>query len=69
MTICEVENLECKRRKRFLVHLRSEIKKLCVVRKYVVIDELLVATIEMQKVLHEIGEKPYELLKMRKMRN
>ncbi len=55
--------LNAKRRKRFLVHLWPKIKKLCVVHTYVVIDELLVATIEVEKVLSEIGETPYEPLK------
>jgi hypothetical protein len=31
-------------------------KKLCVVRTYVDMDKLLVATIEVEKVLGEIGE-------------
>ncbi len=58
-----MESLGYKRKKRFLTHLRLEIKKLCVVRTYVDMDELLTTTIEVEKVLSEIGETPYEPLK------
>jgi len=55
--------LDAKRKKRFLTHLWSKIKKLCVVRTYVDMDELLATTIEVEKVFIEIGETPYEPLK------
>ncbi len=48
---------------RFLAHLRLEIRKLCMVRTYANMDELLVATIEVEKVLREIWETFYEPLK------
>jgi hypothetical protein len=48
---------------RFLVHLRPKIRKFCVVRTYANMDELLVTTIEVEKVLGEIWETPYEPLK------
>ncbi len=63
MPICEGRTLNAKKRKRFLVHLRLKIKKLCVVRTFVVMDELLVTTIEVEKVFSEIGETPHEPLK------
>ncbi len=56
-------NLNAKRRKRFLVHLRPKIKKLRVVRTFAVMDEWLVATIEVEKVFNEIGETLHEPLK------
>jgi hypothetical protein len=55
--------LDAKRKKRFLTHLRSEIKKLCVIHTYIDMDELLATTIEVEKVLSEIGETFYEPLK------
>jgi hypothetical protein len=56
MPSCEGRTFNAKRRKRFLVHLRSKIKKLCIVRTFAVMDELLVATIDVEKVFSEIGE-------------
>ncbi len=61
--VCEGEKTYVEIIIRFLAHLRLEIKKLCVVRTYVNIDEQLVATIEVEKMLGEIWETPYEPLK------
>jgi len=55
--------LDVKRRRIFLTHLRPEIKKLCVVRTYVNMDELLATSIKVEKVFGEIRETPYEPLK------
>jgi len=55
--------LDAKKKKRFLTHLRLKIKKLCVVSTDVDMEELLAATIEVEKVLNEIGETPYESFK------
>jgi hypothetical protein len=55
--------LDAKRRRRFLAHLRLEIMKLCVVRTYADMDELLAVAIEVEKVFKEIGETPFEPLK------
>ncbi len=55
--------MDAKRKKRFLTHLRLKIKKLCVVSTYVDMDDLLATTIEVEKVLNEIGETPYETFK------
>ncbi len=45
-----------------MAHLRPKNRKLCVVRTYVDMHELLVSTIEVWKVLGEIGD-PFEPLK------
>ncbi len=55
--------LDAKRRKQFLAHLRPKIKKFCVVCSYMDMDELLASTIEVEKVMGEIGEMPFEPLK------
>jgi hypothetical protein len=55
--------LDAKRNKQFLAHLRPLIRKLCVVRTYADMDELLASTIEVEKVLGEIGETSSRLLK------
>ncbi len=52
-----------KQRKRFLGKLRPEIRKLCVVRTFANIEELVGAATELEKVLVELGETPYEPLK------
>ncbi len=44
-------------------HIRWEIKKFYVVHTYINLDEMLVATIEVEKVLGKIGETFYEPLK------
>ncbi len=59
----KVKIFGAKRRRRFLAHLKLEIKKLCVVYTYVDMDELLATTIEIEKVLAEIGETTFEPLK------
>ncbi len=43
--------------------LRPEIRKLCVVRTFADIEELVGAATELKRVLGELGETPYELLK------
>ncbi len=50
-------------RRRFLGKLRPEIQKLCVVRTFVDIEELVGAATELERVLGELGETPYEPLK------
>jgi hypothetical protein len=55
--------LDAKWKKRFLAHLKLEIRKLGVVHTYVDMDELLATTIEVEKVLGEIGETHFEPLK------
>jgi len=46
-----------------LARLRPEIRKLCVVRTFADIEELVGAAIEVERVLGELGETPFEPLK------
>jgi hypothetical protein len=57
----QIQDVEQKRR--FLAKLRPEIRKLCVVRVFADIEELVAAAIEVEIVLRELGETPYEPLK------
>ncbi len=54
---------DAEQRKRFLARLRPEIRKLCVVRTFANIEELVGAAYELERVLGELGETPFELLK------
>jgi hypothetical protein len=54
---------DVEQRRRFLARLRPEIRKLCVVRTFVDIEELVGATTEVERVLGELGETPYEPLR------
>jgi predicted component of viral defense system (DUF524 family) len=56
----KIQDIEQKRR--FLAKLRPEIRKLCVVRTFVDIKELVGAATEVERVLGELGETPYESL-------
>jgi len=46
-----------------LARLRPEIQKLCVVRTFTDIEELVSAATELERVLGELGETPFEPLK------
>ncbi len=46
-----------------MAHFKLEIRKFYVVRTYVDMDELFASTIEVEKVMGEIGEMPFEPLK------
>jgi len=50
-------------RRRFLAKLRPEIRKLCVVRTFADVEELVAAATELEKVLGELGETPFEALR------
>jgi uncharacterized protein YutE (UPF0331/DUF86 family) len=54
---------DAEQRRRFLARLRPEIQKLCVVRTFADIEELIVAGTEVERVLGELGETPYEPLR------
>ncbi len=54
---------DAEQRRRFLARLRPEIRKLCVVRAFADIEELVGAMTKVEKVLGELGETPYEPLK------
>jgi len=55
--------LDAEQRRRFLARLRLEIRKLCIVRTFTDIEELVGVATELEKVLGEIGKTPFELLK------
>jgi hypothetical protein len=57
-TIPDVEQ-----KRRFLARRRPEICKLCMVRTFVNIEELVGAATEVERVLDELGETPYEPLR------
>jgi hypothetical protein len=57
----QIQDVE--QRRRFLARLRPEIRKLCVVRNFADIEELVGAAIEVERVLGELGETPFEPLK------
>ncbi len=50
-------------RRRFLGKLRPEIQKLYVVRMFADIEEMVGAATELERVLGELGETPFEPLK------
>jgi len=56
----QIPDVEQKRR--FLARLRPEIRKLCMVRVFADIEELVAAAIEVEGVLAELGETAYEPL-------
>ncbi len=51
---------DVKQRRRFLVQLRLEFRKLCVVRTYIDIEEMVIVATEIEKVLGDFGETPYD---------
>jgi hypothetical protein len=55
--------LDVEQRRRFLARLKPEIQKLCVVRMFVDIEELVGAATKVERVLGELGETPYEPLR------
>jgi len=54
---------DAEQRKRFLARLRSEIRNLCVVKTFADIEELVGAATELERVLGELGETPFEPLR------
>ncbi len=54
---------DVEQRRRFLARLRPEIRKLCVVRNFADIEELVDAASKVERVLGEMGETPFEPLK------
>jgi len=54
---------DTEQRRRFLAKLRPEIRKLCVVRTFADIEELVGAATELEQMLGELGETPFEPLK------
>jgi hypothetical protein len=62
-TILKGRIQDVEHKKRFLARLRHEIRKLCVVRTFIDIEELMNVVIELKRVLGELGKIPYESLK------
>ncbi|CAM6006889.1 unnamed protein product [Sphagnum balticum] len=56
----QIQDVE--QRRRFLARLRPEIRKLCIVRTFSDIEDLVEAAMEVEGVLAELGETPYEPL-------
>ncbi len=54
---------DVEQQRRFLARLRPKIRKLCVVRTFTDIEKLVGAATELERVLGEIGETPFEPLK------
>jgi hypothetical protein len=54
---------DAEQKRRFLARLRPKIQKLCVMRTFANIEELVGATTELERVLGELGETPYEPLR------
>ncbi len=54
---------DVEQRRRFLARLRPKIRKLCVVRVFTDIEELVGTVVEVERVLGELGETPFEPLK------
>jgi len=52
-----------KKKHRFLSRFHPEIKKLCIVRDYANMDELLSTVLEVERVLAKLKETPFELMK------
>ncbi len=54
---------DAEQRRKFLAKLRPEIRKLCVVRTFADVEELVAAATEVERVLGELGETPFEPLR------
>jgi hypothetical protein len=54
---------DAEQRRRFWARLRPEIRKLCIVRTFTDIEELVGVATELERVLGEMGETPFEPLK------
>jgi hypothetical protein len=53
---------DAKQKKRFLVRLRPKLIRLCVVRIYTDIEEMVITTTKIERVLRDLGETPYDPL-------
>jgi len=54
---------DAEQRRRFLAKLRPEIRKLCVVRTFADVEELVAVATELERVLGELGKTPFEALR------
>jgi len=60
---------DVKQRRIFLSHLRPKIRKLCVMKDYANMEVLLNVALKVERVLVEIGETPFEMLKEEQKEN
>ncbi len=51
---------DVEQRRKFLAHLQLRIKKLCMVKTYVNVEEMLLVAKEVERVYGEFGEIPFE---------
>jgi len=54
---------DVEQRRKFLAHLQPKFRKLCMVRTYANVKEMLLVAKEMERMLGELGETPFEPLK------
>jgi len=60
---------DAEQRRIFLSHLRPKIRKFCVMKDYANMEALLNVALEVERVLIEIGETPFEMLKEEQKEN
>lgn len=60
---------DVEQRRRFLSCLQLKIKMLCVMKNYANTEAKFIVALEMQRVLAELGETPFELLKEEQEKN
>ncbi len=53
---------DAEQRRRFLAQFRPELRRLCVVRTYTNIDEMVIVATKIERVLGDLGETPYDPL-------
>jgi hypothetical protein len=63
------DKLKDAKQRRFLSRLQLEIKKLCVMKDYAKMEALLNVALDMERVLAELGETRFELLKEEQKEN
>jgi hypothetical protein len=59
---------DAEQKRRFMVQLRPELRRLYVVRTYTNIEEMVIAIIEIERVLGDLGETPYDPSRRRRTR-
>jgi hypothetical protein len=60
----KIEDVE--QRKRFLARLRPKLKKICVIKTYTNIKEMVTTATEIKRVPRDLGETPYDPLREEK---
>jgi hypothetical protein len=57
---------DVEQRRRFLARLKPKLRRLCAVRTYTDIEEMVIATTKIEKMLRNLGETPYDPLREEK---